>query len=299
MTKTPTVHNPTNFDPANYIVENVLDNKAPRWYMGWGNAALYHEMVDAWKAEMQATFGDNWKEKIHKCCHCGNGSVRWITATRYIPTGEIVVFGSDCTERLGFENRFAFKLATMKKKALAHDAKVRVWNKREKFLTENPELGAAVTNYYNNPVHTGNNFVRSVLMNLDKYGNLTERQVTTIIESLKKDRQFLADRLAKQAAIAAAPVEVKGDAPNGRVTVTGEVVSVREYPDPFTFGGTTLKMLVKLPNNARVFMTVPRKAAEVNRGDKVTVTATFTPKVEDKSFAFGKFPTLVNRVAAA
>lgn len=296
MTKTPTVHNPTNFEPAHYIVENVLDNRLPRWYMGWGCASTYHAIVDAWKAEMIATFGENYQSKIHKCVHCGNGNVRWITVTRYIPTGEIVVFGSDCTERLGFANRMEFKLAQLKKKAAAFDAAFRVWNKRAKFLAANPAFDAAITNYYNNPVHTNNSFVRSVLGNLDKYGNVSERQMTTVMESLTKDRAMLTTKIAQQIAIAAKPVEIKGDAPTGRVEVTGEVLSVKLY-DSY-MGGVVKKMLLKLANNARVFVTVPAIAGDIRRGDTVTVRATFKPKPEDKSFAYGSRPTLVNHISA-
>lgn len=54
--------------------------------------------------------------------------------------------------------------------------------------------------------------------------------------------------------------------------------------------GETLKMTLKLANNARVWLTVP-SGATVNRGDKVSVTATFTRSDKDVSFAFGKRPT--------
>jgi hypothetical protein len=115
MTHTPTVHNPTHFEPKNYEVCNYLDNQRPRYY-GQGTV-LYDAEVKEWEGEMLATFGPDWKSKVHACSHCGNTRVRWVTAVRHLPSDEMVVFGSDCTHRLGFADKFAFKLALLQNKA--------------------------------------------------------------------------------------------------------------------------------------------------------------------------------------
>lgn len=279
MAKTPTVHNPTNFEPSDYDQLGVYDNKRPAYY--GQPIAFYEAEVAAWKAELEDVFGPDWIKKIHHCAHCGNGRVRWITATIHNPTGERVVFGSDCTERLGFDNKFAFKLAQLKSKAEAGHAKLKIWNKRVKFLEANPDFAAAVEQA-KGELHKSNSFVQDVISKLNQYGSLSERQVAAVIKSLARD----VENVSRKAAEAA---EVKGDAPEGRVTVTGVILSTKDVESVY---GWTRKMLVKLENNSRVWVTVPSKAG-AEKGDTITFTATFTVSKDDKSFAFGSRPTLV------
>jgi hypothetical protein len=82
--------------------------------------------------------------------------------------------------------------------------------------------------------------------------------------------------------------EVKGNAPEGRQTVTGVVLSTKVVEGAF---GVTKKMLVKLENNSRVWVTVPGGSG-IERDQTVTFTATFEVSKDDKSFAFGKRPVL-------
>ena len=277
---TPTVHNPTHFEPADYEVVDYLDNKRPVYY-GQGIEAFEAE-VKWWETEMATTFGLDWRRKIHRCVHCGNGRVRWITATRHIPTGDTVVFGSDCTERLGFVNRVAFKLALLKSKAEAGHARLKVWNARVRFLEANPAFATAIE-AAKGELHAKNLFVHDVIAKLNQFGSLSERQVAAVLGSLKRDVEK-----------ATAPVEVKGDAPSGRVTVTGTILTTKTVHGDY---GSTEKMLLGLPNGARVWLTLPGKA-RAGRGDTITVTATFEVSRDDKSFGFGKRPTLVSEVLA-
>lgn len=280
MAHTPSVHNPTNFEPANYEVADYLDNRRPE-YCGQ-DPALWAEEIKFWEADMERALGPDWRRKSHRCVHCGNTNVRWITAVNHLPTGDVVVFGADCTERLGFANRQAFKLAQLKAKAEAGHAKMKIWKARVAFLEANPAFAAAVEQA-KNPVHAKNSFVADVITKLNVYGSLSERQVAAVIASLARDIEYAA-RKANEVA------EVKGDAPNGRATVSGVILSVKDYESDF---GVTTKMLVKLDNNSRVFVTRPAKT-DANKGDRITFTATFTPKAEDKSFAFGKRPTFIS-----
>jgi len=285
-TATPTVHNPTNFEPSDYEVLDYLDNRRPAYY--GQSVEGYAFEVASWEADMLATLGANWRSKAGHCVHCGNGNVRWITAVHHQPTGETVVFGSDCTERLGFANKVAFKLAQIQSKAEAGHARLKVWNKRVAFLAANPVFAAAVEQA-KNPIHARNTFAHDVIGKLNTYGDLSERQTAAVITSLAKDIAFAA-RKAVEA------TEVKGAAPSGKATVTGEVLSTKLVEGAY---GTTRKMLVKLPTNAKVWTSVPKAAAGVQRGDTITVTATFEVSKDDASFAFGKRPQLVALVAAS
>ena len=282
MAHTPTVHNPTNFEPAHYQVEDYLDNRRPEYF--GQELEDWRQEIAWWEADMARVLGADWRAKAHHCCHCGNGNVRWITAVRHQPTGEVVVFGADCTARLGFEDRKAFKLAQLKAKAEAGHARLRVWKQREAFVAARPDLVAAIEQA-KQPVHQGNSFVADVLNKLNTWGNLTDRQVVAVISSLQRDVDMAA-RKAQEA------TEVKGPAPSGRQTVTGLVLTTREQESDF---GIVVKMLMKLGNNSRVWLTCP-SSSQIDRGDTVTIRATFTPKADDPSFAFGSRPQTIDVV---
>lgn len=279
MANVPTVHNPTNFDPAKYEVVDYLDNKQPVYY-GQTMDVFEAEIAD-WKAEMVRIFGRDYVKKIHRCVHCHNARVRWITAVNYLPTGEMVVFGCDCTERLGFSSKLAWKLAVLKSKAEAGHAKMKIWKARVAFLEANPAIATAIEQA-KNEVHAKNTFVQDVLSKLNQYGSLSERQVAAVIKSLARDLQMAATKAVEA-------VEVKGDAPVGRQTVTGVVLSVKQVEGYY---GWQTKMLVKLTGNSRVWVTVPSKTP-VQSGDNVTFSATFEVSKDDKSFAFGKRPVML------
>lgn len=285
MAHVPTIHNPVNFDPSRYEVVDYFDNKRPP-YFGQPIEA-YEQEVKFWQDELKATFGPDYIKKIHRCIHCGNGRVRWITATRYLPTGEMVVFGSDCTYRLDFANKQEWKLAVLKSKAEAGHAKMKIWKAREAFLVKNPAFVTAIEQA-KNPVHAKNTFVQDVIAKLNQYGSLSERQVAAVLKSLARDIEFAAGKAAEV-------VEVKGPAPEGRQTVTGVILSTKQVEGYY---GWQQKMLVKLTNNSKVWLTVPSKA-DATKGDTITVTATFEVSKDDASFAFGKRPSLVGVVKAA
>lgn len=283
--KTATVHNPVHFEPADYEVQDYLDNKRPQ-YFGQGIEA-FEEEVKGWQADMVRTFGADYAKKIHHCVHCGNGNIRWITAVLHVPTQEVVVFGSDCTERLGFANRLAWKLAQLQSRAAAGHARMKVWKQRVAFLEANPDV-QAVIDLMKEPVHAQNTFVADVLRKLDRYGSLSVAQVNALRPSLQRDIER-ADRVAVEA------TEVKGDAPEGRAEVTGQVLSIKGVEG---FYGTQTKMLMKLENNSKVWLTAPGNG-DYHRGDVIVVRATFERSNDDKSFGFGKRPHFVKVVKAA
>lgn len=156
-------------------------------------------------------------------------------------------------------------------------AKVKVL--RERFMAEHPEVLKWIAEA-EKPVHRDNTFVHDVLAKLDRYGSLTDRQMAAIPTSLARDVEF-AERRAREAS------ETKGDAPDGKAEVTGKVVSIKWRESHW---GATRKMLVKLTNNSKVWLTA---AEEIEPGDTITVRATFTRSDDDRSFAFGKRPKLV------
>ena len=81
----------------------------------------------------------------------------------------------------------------------------------------------------------------------------------------------------------------KGDAPEGRVTVSGTVTSVKVYEDYY---GVQCKMMVVLENGATVYGSLPKSIPFEYRG-KVQFTATFELAKDDKTHAFYKRPSKV------
>lgn len=82
----------------------------------------------------------------------------------------------------------------------------------------------------------------------------------------------------------------KGIAPEGKVIVTGEILVVKVIEDYY---GRTLKMLLKLENGATVWGTLPSVLSESERGDIVTISATFTHAPDDNTHAFFKRPQAI------
>lgn len=286
-----TTHNPTNFEPADYEVLDYLDNQPPQ-FIDWSGGLDPHAIesfkaeLNWWRESMRLTFGDNWKSRVHHCHHCGNGMVRWITAVRHVPTGEVVVFGAECTARLAFKNGKEFRLAMLKKKAEAHKESLKAFLAREAFLASHPDVAAAKQDVASNPACARNTFAQDILRKLDKYGSISDKQASCLVESVKRD----IDRATQ-----AANEPPAGPAPTGRVDIEGEVVSVKLHENEF---GSTLKMLLKLANGSKVWTTVPRAAADVvERGDTMKITVTCTVSDKDASFAFGKRPTLLAHTA--
>ena len=144
----------------------------------------------------------------------------------------------------------------------------------------NPELQAAIDELNNNPeLHARNRFAHDIVAKYHRFGSLSASQITALTESLQRDRED------------AGP---KGIAPEGRQTVTGQVLSIKEKMNKFT-NRSELKMLVKLANNSKVYATA---LPGVIKGDTITFTATFKHSKDDRSFAFGERPTLGGDVSA-
>jgi hypothetical protein len=130
------------------------------------------------------------------------------------------------------------------------------------------------------------NFYRSLLQAYDKWGSLTERQVSALRASLKRYHERNARIAAsRKARPVTAPV------PQGRVTVTGMIRNLKWVENDF---GGALKMLVESDFGWRVWGTCPAGLAyaqggDVEVGDRVQFDAAVTRKEAD--FGFFSRPT--------
>lgn len=81
----------------------------------------------------------------------------------------------------------------------------------------------------------------------------------------------------------------KGEAPVGKQTVKGKVVSVKEWLD---FYGPVFKMTVRLENGATVYGSLPKAVPHDFRGD-IEFKATFENAKDDSTHSFFKRPSSV------
>lgn len=121
-----------------------------------------------------------------------------------------------------------------------------------------------------------------LVRNLVKYG-WSEKQDKFALSIAEKLRNFKDEVLEWNATY-----ETLADAPEGKVTVTGTVLS-EQMKDGYY--GMQHKMLVQDDTGFKVWSTVPSKLSDVEKGDRVTFVATLTVSGNDKKFAFAKRPS--------
>lgn len=115
-----------------------------------------------------------------------------------------------------------------------------------------------------------------------RYGNLSEAQakyLRTLVDRILRSAEIKAEREAERAAAL--------DAPEGRQTVDLEVLKVELRDSNF---GEVLRMTAKHADGWLCWGTVPRRLSDIKRGDRIKLTATFSPSDTDAKFAFFKRP---------
>jgi len=124
---------------------------------------------------------------------------------------------------------------------------------------------------------------------LEEFGALTEGQTKAVAQMLARSKAKVAEwQTAEQERLATAL-----DCPEGRVEITGKVVSLKGKESRFGF---TMKMVVESEQGFRVYGTAPD---EVQKGQTITFTATVTPSETDAKFGFFKRPRIVKQKGAA
>lgn len=122
-------------------------------------------------------------------------------------------------------------------------------------------------------------FGESLQASLDRYGRLTPRQLAAVQRSMRRDA--LADRTA--------PVV------EGRVEITGEIVSTREDEGMY---GWTVKMRVRDDRGFEVWGTMPKALVDAGaeEGARVAFVATVEASRDDETFGFFRRPATARLV---
>jgi bifunctional DNase/RNase len=127
-----------------------------------------------------------------------------------------------------------------------------------------------------------------MLRKLVKYNNWSDKVAafaTTLFNTPTTIIQWANDRAEAEKDMIAAP--------EGKQTVTGLILSTKTVESNFGYTPTyTLKMLVLSDLNFKVWATVPANVqGEVEKGKRITFTATLTRSETDETFAIAKRPS--------
>lgn len=294
------IHAPKNFDPADYVVIDYIDNKKPEYFIGMPMDA-YEAIVARWQTEVFKHF-PNWRTggedhvSIFQCNHCGHPGIRYVAVVKHIPTGNLLAFGEQCAERCDISGRDAFRLKFIKDRAAKQAAAEARYAAKQKFAEENPTVVAFLAKYAVEVRDAGRKphpFLDDMVRALDRYDSLTERQSAAVEKFAAKADEFAARDAERQAEREA---ELANAAPlaDGRRSISGKVISTKWQEGDY---GTTAKMLVKEDDGNKVWGTVPeslfREGHDLDgmKGLRVEFTATVERSRDDEHFGFYKRPT--------
>jgi hypothetical protein len=283
------IHQPRNFDPTQYEYVNAFDNEAGSRLSPTGTLSDHMIEMIRIRAEMRALLRNSptsayaRDERGSQCDHCG-AHLRYVAVLRHT-SGDHIAVGETCLDnRVGMASQAAFRFQFIRTAAANERARQARLDAQAEFVAANPAV-AMLVGY-----EGSNDFFVSLSEQLLRNGSLSERQVAAVERSVARD----AERAARDAERAAEP---KVPAPVGKQTVTGEVVGLKWHENDF---GGCLKMTVKDDRGFCVWVTVPAALSamqnELERGDRVTFSATLEQSDRDESFAFGKRPTKAARI---
>jgi hypothetical protein len=299
-------HSPANLKTENYAFEGAYDAH-PTAYMqfstGQHGQTVVTELPGARRARelkaMVAASTEHRHDKDGQCDHCG-AVIRYRAVLRHKPTGQVIEVGEQC-----LDNRFSVatsEFKAMKKAAEEARAQHRIKNAVEAWVEANPDLSFLASEEATRERAPENRFVQDVARKLRSYGELSERQVTAVRNSLTKDAEFTAKR-AQWAAERAAEDAAQPHAPcpTGRMDVSGKVLTVREPDRSARF--PAWKMLVLDDRGFKVWGTVPNAlftyGVAPGRGDRVAFTAEVQQSDRDPEFGFYSRPSAARVVERA
>lgn len=291
-----TIHNPKNFIPENYVVVDYLDNRGPAadeyFYIYRADAAtqMFDIARDRFNADFAKYFGMrdtvNGRANVpYTCVHCGS-AIRYVAVAHYAPADKFVAMGTECANRCDLTTD-EHKIKNLKDVARKRAKTMALGSKYARYMDEHKELAAMVADYTAAKIENG--FIDSVLRNLHQYGDMTPAQYEGVMKAIPRSIEAVAKReerehaeSEKRDALIASGVTML----EGRREIEGEVASTKIVDSDY---GSTLKMLVIDDDGFKYWGTVP-SSVDVNRGDRVNLTATVTVSNDDPLFGWYKRP---------
>ena len=142
------------------------------------------------------------------------------------------------------------------------------------FLNAHYDLNPVVEAYLDGEIR--NDFINDVISKFIRWGDLSVRQVSAVISAYKRDLER------------ANEPDPTAPAPEGRMTVEGEVLTIKEKVGRY---GAQWKLLMRLDSGSKVWGTCPASILrDVKVKDRVSITATFTRSDRDDFFGFFNRP---------
>lgn len=207
-------------------------------------------------------------------CGCCGHALKYACAIVHAPTGAGYWVGRDCAAKVENLRRFD-KLIASHTIALAERL---ACNKREAdFLAAHPDAMSIIA-WCKAP--RAPKIAKDMLEKMRRFGDLSEKQITTLESIREKDETRRAT--------------ATGKALTGRHTVKGTVLSVKVVPG-FNPTEMVTKITLDFGNGVRAFGNAPRDNSNgqplfPRKGDEVEFTATFEPSKTDELFGFWKRP---------
>jgi hypothetical protein len=223
-----------------------------------------------------------WIEKIQEngydcnhCTHCGSALSSGVVYL-HKPSGEHIIMGNTCRDRLEFESASAIQKAHLENRLRL--ARLRMlmkhnwrWKIVGEFLIENEEK---------------HHIVKDMLNKLNKNFKLSRRQIAFARKLVRDEDERETRQAEREARIANTP-----DWENGRYEIEGKVLSCKWKDSDF---GGSYKLLIELTDGRRCWGSAPQKLfdeTEDVKGLTIKIKARFQASSDDTKFAFFSRPT--------
>lgn len=312
------IHKPSAIQPENY------EWVAFKYYGSSDLGAILAMKVERENlaAHMNQTGGKFSGHEHGGLCHvCGQGNISYASVFYHKPSNSYIITGEDCARNIESRDMSAFRRAIQsgleaqagKKKAAAileaagltaawkiYTADYSALPGKERkladdqcracgYITATTAGEVPICGDCRNAGNVAREWkdvyyeeltIRDIVGKLVKYGSASEKALGYVKTLLARiaDRPALEEKKAAEQAAAA-------DCPTGRVQITGEVVGFRKADPDDRFPSS--KVLVKDDSGFKVW---GNRFAGVEKGDRVTFTATVTPSKDDAKFGFFKRP---------
>jgi len=288
------IHRPSSpdFDPEAYDCWGVFDSHPEE-----GDHKDRRRVVSA-LVEEGYKFGHGGSTT---CGHCG-AAIRYGALMVHQGAKEFIFVGEECLANR-FESTTKAEFQMLRKAAKLNRERATKKQVAEQTFADNPWLNECPT--------YGGDFLDSLYEQARAGKILSERQIEAGQKALAKAK-IREEEFQARAAAQAAAIEAGVRCPEGKVTIRGEIVSVKWHENEF---GGSLKMIVQSEEGFRVWSTVPRafdgygffdeeaggwrEISGAQVGDQVEFSATVTPSNDDPLFGFAKRPTKAKYLARA
>lgn len=229
------VHSPSNLVTESYEFAYAYDGHPEEGDRAYCQTLLNLLLADGWRFG-QVHGGDT-------CDHCGT-HLRYVAVMKHLPTRTLIKIGEQC-----LDNRFSLatdEFQRLRKAAALNRERMKKSVKMEKFLSveDNAAAYAFLKDQVEEKGNYGyNGFYFDLLHKANRYAELSEKQVAAALKAKARDEEFDAKKAAEQ--------EILTDVVEGKQSIAGKIVSVKNQPG--FQGEFVTKMLVMDDRNFKIW----------------------------------------------